>query len=623
MKLGGQGSSSILHASVLTIHSPMKRMEPLDQAAESTHSPAVSWLRQPLVLAVILAFVACFAGIGSHHLWSPDEPTGAAVGREMLESGDLIVPRLNGEPFLEKPPLYWWVQTAVLRHWGVTAPAARLPSALFSALTLLVTFALGQRLGGRRSGPLAAAVLGCTALFVLEAQRVVVDPALAFFVALSHLGFVILVDPRTPAERRRALWLIALAVPLAFLSKGIVALGLAVAPPALWMLATRRRRAVRDLAPLALLGIPVFALFVAPWATALFRAGGWPALQECLLNNTVERLSFHARGTVYGHTRPILYYLAIGPAVLLPWSLAIPAMLRAGVLRTAPDRPGSNARSLLFGTFAIGILLLSAAASKRELYLLPLLPAFAACVAWWLDGLAERAAPARRWDQVTLAVLVALAALLPVVLWLATLAVEWMPPARATRIGLLPIQAALTPGVLIGFGLAAAGTCGLLLVRLSRYRRGGPDARLSPLWVVTPFLLLFLVVETAVQAVVDPVKSLNDLTAAVSRLLPGNDPVPAYLPPERSPESVYGIISFDLGRRTVLMSDPNELRAFIERKPDARVVLRAREALGLPADLLGHLVILYDERGRKASPFVIASWREGLEPRGPALAAGR
>ncbi len=595
----------------------------MDRAVESTAPmAAASWLHQPLLMAAILAFIACFAGIGSHHLWSPDEPTGAAVGREMLESGDLVVPRLNGQPFLEKPPLYWWVQTAALRWWGVTAPAARLPSALFSALTLLVAFALGWRLNGRRSGLLAVAVLGCTALFVLEAQRVVVDPALAFFVALSHLGFAILTDPRSRAERRRALLLIALAVPLAFLSKGVVALGLAVAPPALWLLATRRWRAVRDLAPLALLGVPVFALLVTPWAVALVRAGGWPALQECLLNNTVQRFSFHARGTLYGHTRPALYYLAIGPAMLLPWSLAIPAMLRAGLLR-APGRPGSEARSLLFGTFAIGILLLSVAASKRELYLLPLLPAFAACVAWWLDGLAERDAPARRWDQVTLTGLVTLAALLPMVLWIAALAGEWMPAARGARIGLLPLQAALTPGVLIGFGLAAAGTCGLLLAVLRRYRRGGPDARLSPLWVVTPFLLLFLTVETAIQAVVDPVKSMSDMTAAVSRLLPGNDPVPAYLPPECSPESVYGMISFDLGRRTLLMRAPDELRTFIERKPSARIVLRAHDALRLPPDLRGRLVALYDERGRKASPFIVASWRQGTEPRKPAFAARR
>jgi 4-amino-4-deoxy-L-arabinose transferase-like glycosyltransferase len=599
----------------------MGRLEILDRTAESTDRPAVSWRRQPLLLAVILAFLACFAGIGSHHIWSPDEPTGAAVGREMMASGDLVVPRLNGQPFLEKPPLYWWVEAAALRRWGISAAVARLPSALFSALTLLVAFELGRRLNGRRSGWLAVAVLGSTVLFVAEAQRVVVDPALAFFVALAHLGFVMLADPRDAAERRRALWLITLAVPLAFLSKGVIALALGVAPPTLWLAATRRRRALRDLATLALLGVPVFAMVVVPWAVALFKAGGWPALQECLLNNTLQRFAFHARGTVYGHTRPVTYYLTTGPAVLLPWSIAIPAMLKAGLLRSAPGRPGGEARALLFGTFALGVVLLSAASSKRELYLLPLLPAFSACAAWWLDGVAERSAPARRWDRATLISLLALASALPLVLWIAALGVRWMPPSRHG--GLPPLQAALTPGLLAGFGLIAAGACGLLLARLRRYGRDGQDARLSPLWVVLPFLLLLLAVETEVQALIDPVKSLSDLTAAVSRLLPGDGPVPAYLPPKFSPESLYGIISFDLGRRTLPLRAPDELRSFLGRDPGALVVLRADEASALPPDLLGRLVVSYDETGRKAAPFIIAGWRQGLEPRRAARAAGR
>src|SRR6185369_6115930 len=98
----------------------------------------------------------------------PDEPTGAAIGRAMLDSGDVIVPRLNGQPFLEKPPLYWWVQVPVLRRFGFSAAAARFPSALFSALTLLVAYGLGRRVGGPRTGLLAVAVLGSTVLFVQE-----------------------------------------------------------------------------------------------------------------------------------------------------------------------------------------------------------------------------------------------------------------------------------------------------------------------------------------------------------------------------------------------------------------------------------------------------------------------
>ena len=93
--------------------------------------------------ALLLATVLAFAAVGSHSIWSPDEPTGAAVGRAMLDSGDLIVPRLNGKPFLEKPALYWWVQVAAFRLFGLSDGAARLPSALFAMLDALVAWTPG------------------------------------------------------------------------------------------------------------------------------------------------------------------------------------------------------------------------------------------------------------------------------------------------------------------------------------------------------------------------------------------------------------------------------------------------------------------------------------------------
>src|SRR5579872_24496 len=140
--------------------------------------------------ALFLALLLSFAAVGSHSLWSPDEPTGAGVGRAMADSGrwaGWIVPRLNGEPFLEKPPRYWWTLAASLRGLGISDAAARFPSALFAVLTLLVAWEAGRRLGGPREGLLATAVLGTTMLFVQNATRVTVDPALMFFVALAHL----------------------------------------------------------------------------------------------------------------------------------------------------------------------------------------------------------------------------------------------------------------------------------------------------------------------------------------------------------------------------------------------------------------------------------------------------
>ena len=146
--------------------------------------------------AALAAAAVSFAGIGSHSLWTPDEPRDAAVGKAMWASGDLVVPRLNGRPFLEKPPLAWWAQAAGYQVLGVSDATARVTPALFGTLTLLVTFALGRRLGGTRAGWLAAGALASTAEFGEDMGRAIVDPALVLMVTLAYAGFVVLVTPR-------------------------------------------------------------------------------------------------------------------------------------------------------------------------------------------------------------------------------------------------------------------------------------------------------------------------------------------------------------------------------------------------------------------------------------------
>src|SRR5436305_21972 len=118
---------------------------------------AMSKDRGSFLAALLIAVALCGAPLFSHGLWSPDEPLGAGVGRTMADSGDWIVPRLNGQPFLEKPPLYWWTLAAGLRLLGDTDVAARAPSALFAVLTLLAVWAAGRRLGGARPGARAGA----------------------------------------------------------------------------------------------------------------------------------------------------------------------------------------------------------------------------------------------------------------------------------------------------------------------------------------------------------------------------------------------------------------------------------------------------------------------------------
>ncbi len=405
--------------------------------------------RKSFVLALALAILLGFAPVGSHSLWTPDEPTGAGIGRAMADSGDWIVPRLNGKPFLEKPPLYWWTLAGGLRLLGMSDVAARIPSALFAVLTLLAVWAAGTRLGRPREGLLGVCVLATTVLFIQNATRVTVDPALMFFVALAHLGFVLWIEARSAAETRGAVALIAMALPLAFLCKGIVALGLGAGPPVLYLLATRRARAVRELLPLAAVAVPLFALPVVPWVIALRRAVGWEGVAVCLVNNTVGRMVRTSETATFGHSEPFWFYFLIALPMLLPWTLAVPAMLRSGRFR--PGTPGSDGHRLLMVTAGLGLLLLTVPATKREVYLLPLLPAFAVCVAGWLDGVGTPGRSASR-DRRALLGLGIFAAVLPLLLGAAALWLAWAP--RVPQ-GAVPVRNSVPVAMLAGFGFAA------------------------------------------------------------------------------------------------------------------------------------------------------------------------
>src|ERR1043165_2002968 len=96
-----------------------------------------------------------------HSLWNPDETRDAGIARSMFVDKDFVVPRLNGEAFLEKPPLYYWSTSLVYGLAGrITAGLTPLPAALYGILGILFTFLIGRRFFGDSVGFTAAVILG-------------------------------------------------------------------------------------------------------------------------------------------------------------------------------------------------------------------------------------------------------------------------------------------------------------------------------------------------------------------------------------------------------------------------------------------------------------------------------
>src|SRR5713101_6185298 len=102
-------------------------------------------------LIAAMLYVCYFSGLDALGLVGPDEPRYAAIAREMAASGDWVTPRLFGQPWFEKPALYYWSAALAYRSGLTNETAARLPSGVFALLTTLGLAWAARRFYGRQA----------------------------------------------------------------------------------------------------------------------------------------------------------------------------------------------------------------------------------------------------------------------------------------------------------------------------------------------------------------------------------------------------------------------------------------------------------------------------------------
>src|SRR5437660_9656260 len=131
------------------------RAHPSGQGPDAAASPS----RAHLILLLALCALLFFLGLGTLGLTDRDEGSNAEAAREMVQSGDWLTPTLNGAPRFAKPILIYWLIACSYLVFGVSEFTARLPSALFGALLVLMQYAFATRLLGPTVGLRAALML--------------------------------------------------------------------------------------------------------------------------------------------------------------------------------------------------------------------------------------------------------------------------------------------------------------------------------------------------------------------------------------------------------------------------------------------------------------------------------
>jgi 4-amino-4-deoxy-L-arabinose transferase len=340
---------------------------------------ALLWLGGALLLSWCV-------GMFARGYWTPDEPREADIAWRMSWQADKAVPLLAGEAFCEKPPLTYWLAALPVKLLGAQAWVARLPNLLYAFITALGVGFLAARSSGRLAGVVAAAAISTFLLAYQVAIWLATDAPLLAAVSVALLGAYIGFYAATSQERLRGYLLMHTALGLGFLSKSAVAWmvpALAILTLSIW------ERRWRELIRWELyVGLLIQAALILTWVWFVYREDdGLEHLKVFFWNNLVGRfaavdappdLQYAA-----AHRNSPGKYLIELPMYLFPWTLLVIAALRRAWRRRRASQHDNRAVRFALASSLPPLLILSLAATARNIYLAPALPGFALLVGWW------------------------------------------------------------------------------------------------------------------------------------------------------------------------------------------------------------------------------------------------
>ena len=343
-----------------------------------------------LLLLTAFALLLIGAGLGLREPWAPDEPRFALVAKDMLRSGDWLFPRVGGDLYADKPPVFFWLLAVAMSVTGSVRAGFLLPSLLAGIGSTWLVYDLLRRLRGREVALAGAFVLLLTFQFTWQARQAQIDGVLCFVTTLSLYGLLrhLLAGP-SPG------WFLAgwAVAGIGVITKGVGFLPLLVLLP----FAVLARRGWPTTAP------HIGALSLAGAATALVAIGLWfvPMLiatsaggdlldyrNEILFKQTVTRYA-----DAWHHHEPPWYYLVnVIPLFWLPLIALVPWLWPRW---RAALRDRDTFLALLLGWVLIVVTFFSLSTGKRTVYVLPAVPALAMAAAPWLPELLRARGPRR------------------------------------------------------------------------------------------------------------------------------------------------------------------------------------------------------------------------------------
>lgn len=316
-------------------------------------------------VAVIGLFVLIYiVPLGVRPVANPDETRYAEIPREMIVSGNWIVPHLNGLRYFEKPVLGYWLNAISITLFGENAFAIRFPSAISAGISALMLFLLVRKYGGGHApGILAAAAFLTSPLVFAIATINILDTGLSMFLTCAMVFFLFSHMTPEPGKKRLFLTLFGVSCGLAFLVKGFLAFlvpAIAIVPFTVW------EGRWKELLKWAWLPILAAIVVVLPWAVMVHLREGdyW---NYFFWTEHINRFIAPGKGQ---HPKPFWYFIPIVVGGALPWMVLLPVAVW-GLWKKVTREPLIR---FAICWFLFPFLFFSASSGKLIPYILPCMP---------------------------------------------------------------------------------------------------------------------------------------------------------------------------------------------------------------------------------------------------------
>lgn len=345
-----------------------------------------------IALLLGLCGIFLFWGLNFYPLLDVDETRYAIMSRDLSNSKDWNLLLLNSVPFLEKPPLYFWMVALSIKVFGKFSEfAVRFPIALISSFLIFFTYYFGKKILSRKFGLLSSIILLTSVFFLMLSHVAILDMVLTAGIA-SGLYCVFLSFYATDKYKKYCWWGFWTFAGLGFLAKGILAVAIPIVVILIYGFLTKHLK--EFFKPLNLIvGLVIFLLISMPWHIVMFQDYGWEFINEYFLKHHFARL-INSAGL--GRKHGFFYFIPIFIVAFMPWTFIFLTTAFNGLKRlverfknatgsiytrilTALEAKDNAQELLLYSSiyFIVVFGVMSVASTKLPTYILPALPAAA------------------------------------------------------------------------------------------------------------------------------------------------------------------------------------------------------------------------------------------------------